>query len=85
MQMGLHLELIPADSLETRTIETAPEYLELMRKIRAVSEQIDLDQGLADFIPCASQLMILQGLALYYEPDLEDLDLKAILLRMKQS
>jgi len=41
--MGLRLEAGPVESLESRTVETAPKYLALMRETRALFESLDME------------------------------------------
>lgn len=66
--MGLRLEAGPVESLESRSVETAPKYIELMRETRILLEKLDLE-GVSE-----RKLLQLTANLLQAQDSIKDLD-----------
>jgi hypothetical protein len=68
IQMGLRLETGPQESLESRSVEIAPQYIELMRQTRILFEKLDLE-GISE-----RKLLHLTSNLLQMQDSIKDLD-----------
>jgi hypothetical protein len=77
IQIGLRLEDGPVESLESRSVETAPRYIELMRGTRLLFENLDLE-GVSE-----RKLLQLTANLLQAQDSIKDLD--SVLRTMKET
>ena len=75
--LGLRLEAGPVESLESRSVETAPKYIELMRETRILFEKLDLG-GVSE-----RKLLQLTANLLQAQDSIKDLD--SVLRTMMES
>lgn len=68
IQIGLRLEAGPHESLESRSVETAPRYIELMQETRLLFEKLDLE-GVSE-----RKLLQLTANLLQMRDSIQDLD-----------
>lgn len=68
IQIGLRLEAGPRESLESRSVEIAPRYIELMQETRLLFEKLDLE-GVSE-----RKLLQLTANLLQMQDSIQDLD-----------
>jgi hypothetical protein len=68
ISMGLRLETGPLESLESRTVETAPKYLALMRETRSLFGQLNLEEV------SERKLLLLTANLLQMQDSIKDVD-----------